>query len=232
MACIRFRGKTFPLVYPLPPFFASRTAQALIDPEEARSQIDVDDPALSMVGAEKLVLTEGSVPMLWWLVLGLKLSWKKGYFGNGTHDWIGVSYSIGAEGPTMELPPAYLKQTLELLRPLCAPRGTHLVKLVKTALGKAARIGYIVPEASSFIASLWAAYAAGRRQAEEEATGTPKHPLPTGRCGVAAKWCCRMIEETLAHQNVGSWALRRAMGVNRDKLVSFMLPALSVDASP
>ena len=54
---------------------------------------------------------------------------------------------------------------------MCYERHTHThpVKLVQSALGKAARIGYVVPESSPFIASLWAAYAAGRKQAELEA---------------------------------------------------------------
>ena len=96
-------AKTFPVVYARPASLSARTAQALMDPKEARAQLYVDDPAISLVGTEKWARTEGTVPLLWWLVLGLKLAWKKGYFGS--------------EGPTMELPPAYLEQTLDLLRP-------------------------------------------------------------------------------------------------------------------
>ena len=129
-------GKTFPMVYARPASFASHSAQALMDPAEAKVQPYVDDPAVSMVGTEKWALTEGRISLLWWLVLGLKLSWKKGYFGDGAHEWIGVKYAIGYEGPTMELPPSYLQQTLDLLRPLSAPRGTNPTKLVHSALGR------------------------------------------------------------------------------------------------
>ena len=48
-----FGGKTFPLVYARPASFASRTAQALMDPDRARLQLYVDDPAVSLVGTEK-----------------------------------------------------------------------------------------------------------------------------------------------------------------------------------
>ena len=71
----------------------------------------------------------------------------------------------------MELPRAYLEQTLECLKPLRASRGTIRVKEVQTALGKAARIGYIVPDSSTYIASLRAGYTAGCKQPEETKPG-------------------------------------------------------------
>jgi hypothetical protein len=124
--------------------------------------------------------------MLWWLVLGLKLSWKKGSFGTKPHDWIGVRYAMGPRGPTMELTPEYLWQTLALLKPLCAASGVMAVTPIQSALGKATRIGYIIPDSSPYIASLWAGYSAGRRQAEEEKPGTSKHRLPIRRFSAAA----------------------------------------------
>ena len=88
----------------------------------------------------------------------------------------------------MQVPPTYLQHTLELLRPLCAAKGTMAVKQVQAALGKAARIGCIMPECSPFIPSLWGGYAAGCRQAEEERPGTSKHRLPVKRFSVSANW--------------------------------------------
>ena len=114
-----------------------------------------------MTGAKAWALLEGCLPILWWLVLGLKLPWKKGPFSCGEHDWIGVRFSSGPRGPTMELPPAYLEHTLALLRPLRAANATMTVKLVQSALGKAARIGYIVPDSSRYISSVWGGYSAG-----------------------------------------------------------------------
>ena len=99
-------------------------------------------------------------------MLGLSLAWKKGYFGDGGHPWIGVHYTIGPAGPTMELPAEYLRETLEVLKPLCATRGTIPTRTVQKSLGMAARISYVIPDAAPYIASLWAAYAAGRRCAE------------------------------------------------------------------
>ena len=72
-----FGGETFPLVYSRPASFASRTAQALMEPGRSKLQLYVDDPALSLLGTRTWALTEGSIPILWWLVLGLKLSWSK-----------------------------------------------------------------------------------------------------------------------------------------------------------
>ena len=87
-----FGGKTFPLVYARPASFAARTAQALMDPDTSLMQLYVDDPACAFAGTGKWALAEGSIPILWWLILGLSLAWKKRSFTNsGTsgHDWIG-----------------------------------------------------------------------------------------------------------------------------------------------
>ena len=102
-----FGGKTFPLVYARHSSFASRTAQSLLDPQTAKLQLYVDDPALAMVGTKQWALAEGSIPILWWLVLGLSPSWRKGSFtdsGTSGRDRIGVHYDFGIDGPTMELP--------------------------------------------------------------------------------------------------------------------------------
>ena len=65
---------------------------------------------------------------------------RKDTFGDGVHDWIGVRYAVGPAGPTMELPIAYLEQTLEALVPLCAHKGSLPIKVVQSAIGKAARV--------------------------------------------------------------------------------------------
>ena len=64
-----FGGKTFPLVYARPASFASRTAQALMDPERTLLQLYVDDPACSLVGTKNWALTEARVPIHWWVFL-------------------------------------------------------------------------------------------------------------------------------------------------------------------
>ena len=56
-----FGGKTFPLVYARPASFAARTAQALLDPQTAKLQLYVDDPALAMAGTKQWALSEGSI---------------------------------------------------------------------------------------------------------------------------------------------------------------------------
>lgn len=41
-----------------------------MDPQKAKLQLYVDDPALALVGSKKWALAEGSLPILWWLELG------------------------------------------------------------------------------------------------------------------------------------------------------------------
>lgn len=230
-----FGGETFPLVYARPASFVSRTAQALLDPKTAKLQLYVDGPVLAMVGSKQWALAEGSIPILWWLVLGLSLSWRNGSFtdsGTSGHDWIGVHYDFCVDGPTMELPRLYLEHALEHLSPLCATHGSVGVKLVHTALGKAACIGYIAPDATPCVSSLWAGYNAGCKQAEDEKEGASMHHLPTRRFSSAAKWFCLLLSEALAQKDFAALALKRAMGNNRDKLKRANLTTISFDAAP
>ena len=227
-----FGGKTFPLVYARPASFAARTAQALVPQDRVRSQLYVDDPAIAMVGTKAWALREGTLPLLWWLVLGLDLAWRKGYFGVGRHDWIGVSYNFTPDGVTMELPTTYIEQTIEALKPLTSARGTVSVKQVQKSLGKAARIAYILPDTSAFIASMWAGYRAGCRQLPKGTAGTFQNRLPVRRFSVAAKWFSTLLEESLKLESRGTMALTRVMGNSVWKLQCPYLPRISFDASP
>ena len=227
-----FGGKTFPLVYARPASFAARTAQALTHKSRCRLQLYVDDPALTLVGTRKWALLEGSLPILWWLVLGLDLSWRKGYFGNGAHVWIGVNYDIGLKGPTMQLPREYLVDTVNLLTPLTKPTGTIGVHKVQVALGKAARIGYVVPSAAPYVASLWAGFRQGRLQAAAGSPGTSPHMLPIRRFATAAKWLVTLISEALASAGVNDDVLTRTMGSERRGSLPQGVPVISFDASP
>ena len=101
----------------------------------------------------------------------------------------------------MELPRKYLEDTLELLKPSCLKTGRIGVKHVYSALGKAARIGYIVPDSKPFVSSLWAGYRAGRRGAEAEKKGTSMHYLPALRFSSAALWFCTLLREALSQQD-------------------------------
>jgi hypothetical protein len=132
----------------------------------------------------------------------------------------------------MELPRAYIEQTLHLLRPLCAMSGTMPAKLVHSALGKAARIGYICPDATPYVSSMWAAYTAARRSAEEFKPGTSKHCLPIRRFSVAASWICTMLQEAVNREKFGASALVRLMSADENKLDAPDLPVISFDASP
>ena len=132
----------------------------------------------------------------------------------------------------MELPVVYIEQTIEALKPLTLTRGTVSVKQVQKSLGKAARIGYILPDTSPFIASMWAGYRAGCRQLPKSKPGTFQNRLPVRRFSVAAKWFSTLLEESLKLEARGTMALTRVMGNSVWKLQRSDLPRISFDASP
>ena len=85
---------------------AARTGQALLQHPAAggighgRFQLYVDDPALVVEGT--LSEQKATIDRLitWFLVLGIPLSWKKGYFlpAEQPHTWIGVSFVVKEPG--------------------------------------------------------------------------------------------------------------------------------------
>ena len=99
----------------------------------------------------------------------------------------------------MTLPAKYLMDTVSALTPLCMTKGVVGLRTVQQALGNAARIGYVVPDTSPFIASLWAGYRAGRQAAADNKPGTSKDKLPCRRFAVAATWLCTLLREALSH---------------------------------
>jgi hypothetical protein len=132
----------------------------------------------------------------------------------------------------MELPRAYLEETLAQLEPLTKPAGTIGIRQVQSTLGKAARIGYLVPDASPFIASLWAAFRRGREQALEGKEGTNPHRLPVRRFATAAKWFSTMLREALNNPEPDGSILRRVMSKSRQLQVTPEVPVITFDASP
>merc|ERR1712085_16112 len=103
-----------------------------------RAQLYVDDPIVSVRSTEADAKYTLDLVILWWLVLGIPLSWKKGFLTSGAtpHRWIGIDYTLTAEGAVMRLPPAFVVELLARLLPLCSTKGVELI-CSDDALGRA-----------------------------------------------------------------------------------------------
>ena len=79
---------------------AARTGQALLFPDTSdgvahgRLQLYVDDPALVVMGSLEEQRMAIDLLVTWFLVLGIPLSWRKGFYSPASvaHTWIGVSF--------------------------------------------------------------------------------------------------------------------------------------------
>ena len=183
-----FGGKTFPNVYARAASFACRSGTALMAPDISRCHLYVDDPALSVCCPIDVAERELSLPLLWWLILGPNMAWSKGSFTPEAHVCIGVKYTPGPY-ITIELTPEYLRSTLVCLEPLCAYSGIVPIGICRSAVGKAARISYIAPDATTYVSMLWRVLSGGLRASElclpgnswraaETAPHPPTIPLP------------------------------------------------------
>ena len=220
-------GKRFPRVAS----FAARTAAALMDQSICRSQLCVDDPALSVIGPLAVAERELSIPLMWWLVLGPSFAWEKASFGPGAHNWIGVRFIPGPTQTIMELPNEFLRSTLSAIEPLCAMRGLVSLAAARSAVGKCARLAYIVPVATAFVASLWGALGGALAASKAGLPGTKPHLLPVRRFMGAARWIRRLLLEAISKhaRSSGAWLLRRVMEDSLPLTTSF---CITCDASP
>ena len=198
-----FGGKPNPLVYSRAASFAMRTAQAMYSADRRgseasmRSQLYVDDPAICVYGSPSERSTALDIVLLWWMTLGIPLAWKKGKLVEGAdrHEWIGVAYQLKRPGMvTMTLPTEYLETVLQTLEPFCTAEGRASYRDAERMVGKAGRIAQVVPGARPFLAGLYAALAATRRDIENGKNKTKGSRIATSRFGTSARWLRALIK--------------------------------------
>ena len=204
-----FGGRPNPLVFSRAASFACRCAQALLGPAArderqdwddvayGRLQLYVDDPALTLRGTQEQIEAAMDVVILFWLALGVPLSWKKGetFAREAPHRWIGIIYSSVPEGALLRLPADYVSELLVLIDPLCAPSGSISFHDLDIIVGKSARVAHVVPAAKPFVAGLWGALAGARKATRTGQREAPPGRAPTRRFCYAASWIRALLRE-------------------------------------
>eukprot|EP00971_Amphidinium_carterae_P339300 6477003-Amphidinium_carterae.2 len=186
---VGFGGREFPLVFSRVISIVMRLTQAMFGPEELQLNCFMDDPAGALCPSKAKIVV--NVAILFWLVLGAPLSWKKGRMGEGEHHWIGVTFKPGCDGCVqMSLPDEYLEVVREDLKKFVGATGHESLACARRLTGRCARIAQIVPQATPFSSALWAALAAAQA-AEREA---PPGRVACRRFGDAAKWFLALID--------------------------------------
>ena len=203
-----FGGRPNPLVFSRAASFSARTAQALLktdlsanDSDElapGRLELYVDDPIVSVRATQDKAMETFDVVILWWLVLGLPLSWKKGTLSRGSevHRWIGIDYTLSPDGAIMRLPPQFVADLLVLLEPVCRPWGSISMHDLDGLIGKAARVAHVVPSAKPFVAGLWGGLRAIREAYDAGLRETSAGRVPCRRLCYAASWMRALLSET------------------------------------
>ena len=143
-----------------------------------RLQLYVDDPVVSVRAKEDQAHETFDLVILWWLTLGLPLSWKQRPLTRGSepHRWIGIDYTLGDTGAIMRLPPQFVADLLVLLEPICFSTGTISMSDLEVVIGKAARVAHVVPTAKPFVAGLWGGLGAARAEAASGSRTAPPWP--------------------------------------------------------
>ena len=93
----------------------------------------------------------------------------------------------------MELPRPFLEDFLVCLRPFCKPKGVCSLKDAERLVGRAGRIAYIVPGARPFVAGLYAAMAAAKRDLKAGRTRLKSNVVACRRFVTAACWLRALV---------------------------------------
>ena len=197
-----FGGKPSPLLYSRVSSFASRSGQALLlDPDvsaaRAALQLYVDDPAVTLAGSYEARARAADLLLLWWLVLGIPMSWAKGQFSSAKrgHTWIGVVFKLLRPGVArMTLPAKFISELLSDIAPFCRGCGVVSLKLAEKVVGRLGRVAHVVPAARPFAGMMYAALSASKRAAGGRRREAPPMHLAARRFNAGARWMRALLE--------------------------------------
>ena len=150
-------GASAPLVWGRVAAWIGRHTQAIFDGDSLRLQIFVDDPFLAARGTRAIRRRHLAMALLFWLALGLVLSWKKRQMGAAVQ-WIGGELDITTERLTISIQRRFvekmLKECLILLDLPAIP-----VKRMRSFVGGMSWMMCIILWMRAWLSPLWAAVA-------------------------------------------------------------------------
>ena len=193
-------------------------------------QLYVDDPAAVVWGQKDQRKRTLNLMVLFWLSLGIPLSWKKGavYGDRAPYLWIGVQFEGVRPGVArMTLPPAFIADLVALCEGFLI-RKTQPLSSAEALVGKAGRVAHVLPLTRPFTSALYAALTASVVAHSVKAKEAPP-------CQVA---CRRFYEAALMLKRILATAGRSLVPLHRDVPAVAPEPAdprrrrIEVDASP
>ena len=238
-----FGGRTYPLLWGRVSSMVSRATQALLHRSEWRPshrwapgmlQTYVDDPALVAAGPADRRRRSFSMAILFWLTLGIPLSWCKGStnLSSEPHVWIGVRFQVIAPGRTlMTLPQVFVEALLRDCQHCLSVKHVAIAHM-RSLVGRAARVSHILPLTRPFTTALHAALSAASAADQTRAREAPPGRVACRRFAAALQMMVRILGD----------ARRRPVPLTREVLSNPperppdaewpLLRRIEVDASP
>ena len=161
-----------------------------------RHQLYVDDPTVCCWGSPRCRATTFSLVVLFWLVLGIPLSWRKGALHACTepHQWIGVVFASPRPGVArMWLPAAFIEALATLCRAFAPGKGHQPLASAHALVGKGGRVAHVLPLTRPFVASLFAALSGATKAADAGAKEAPPGAVACRRFAYGARMLLRIL---------------------------------------
>jgi hypothetical protein len=171
--------------------------------------------------------------LMYWLTLGIPLSWKKGSIhdlasGCGPYTWIGVEYSLARPGlAKMAVPAAFVKAVLDDLEGLLVEKAVA-AHIAERLVGRVGRIAQIVPSARPFAGAMYAALTASKQRVKQGRLEAPPGKVASCRFVTAARWFSTLLRDPL----YSTVLIERLVSQHGEPEVSLQDASLEFDASP
>ena len=137
------------------------------------------------------------VLVVWFLILGIPLSWQKGFYSGAeqAHTWIGVQFKVKEPGiATLSLPQDFAHGLLELAKLFASSATTTAsMKQAQELCGKAGRVAQVLPSSRPFLMGLYGALAGSLNAARHRAREAPPGRVATRRYRFCASWLVALL---------------------------------------
>ena len=150
-------GAAAPLIWGRVAAWVMRQSSAIYPSDELRIQCFVDDPWMAARGARARRRRMLAVVVLFWMALGLRLSWAKKQFGPEI-TWIGVQTSASLEEIVFTVPAKFLDKLKTDLQGFLAAHAIPL-KAMRSFAGGLSWVAGVFRWLRAFLSPLWAAIA-------------------------------------------------------------------------
>ena len=200
----------------------ARLTQGMFDPQkEARIQVYVDDPAISLLGNEKERRRSLTIIIITWLACGFKLAFPKAKYGKSI-EWIGAKITVERQAAVVSIPEDKVKDVIEMAQKI-EKQNVTAVKEARSFAGKLSNISSHIDVVRPFINDVYGAVKSKEHQEYDHRA--PENCIWSKQLATTTAWVLALAEKDQTKTLLRRYQVHTYPGKGMNVLMRF-------DASP